>query len=88
MEAVPKNLENIGTTMSNFDHKIDHGTEDRLKAGGTYCGYAAWDFFAFVWWDDPKFKAMIKQYQVHIDTIEADTLQEIMNIASRRYGFD
>jgi len=87
MEAVPSNLENIGVAMSNFDHAIDDGTEDRLKAGGVCCGYSAWNFFAFVWWNS-KFKAMIKQYQVHVDTIEADTLQEIMDIASQRYGFD
>jgi len=86
MEIMPTNLENIGIAMSNANYSIDDGTEDRLKAGGVCCGYAAWDFFAFVWWDS-KFKAMIKQYKVHVATIEADTLQGIMDIASQLYGF-
>ena len=87
MEQLPSNLIDIGTIMSNFDHVIDDGAEEKLKAGGVYGGYAAWNFYACVWYDK-KFKAMVKQYGVWIDTIEGDTLYEIMGIASKLYGYE
>ena len=87
METLPSSLEYIGDIMSNFDHVIDAGAEEKLKAGGVYGGYAAWNFYAEVWYDK-KFKAMVKQYRVHIDTIECDTLYEIMDTASKLYGYE
>ena len=84
-ETLPDDLESIGDIMSNFGHEIDSDAEDKLKAGGVYGGYPAWNFYAYVWWDS-RFKAMIKQYRVHVNTIEADSLREIMDIASQYYG--
>jgi len=85
MEQLPSGFEDIGTIMSNFDHVIDDGAEEKLKAGGVYGGYAAWNFYAEVWYDK-KFEAMVKQYGVHVNTIEGDTLQEIMDTASKLCG--
>ena len=56
-DILPEGLENIGKIMSNFNHEIEDGAEDRLKTGKFYGGYTAWNFFAEVWWNGNKFKA-------------------------------
>ena len=85
-EVLPDNLEDIGHIMTNFDHTIEPDAEDRLKVGGVYGGYPGWHFYALVWWDAPLFKAMVKQYRTHVNTIEAESLQGIMDIACEYYG--
>ena len=87
IETLPSGFEDIGAIMSNFDHVIDDDAEEKLKAGGVYGGYAAWNFYAVVWYDK-KFKAMIKQYRAHVNTIKGDSLQEIMDAASGLYGYE
>jgi len=84
-ESLPEGLESIGTIMSNFDHVIEDGAEEKLKASAVYGEYTAWNFWAAVWWDG-EFKAMIKQYRNHTNTLVSDTLQDIMDEASEYYG--
>ena len=84
-ETIPDGFESVGVIMSNFNEEIEDNAEGQLKAGGVYGEYPGWSFYAFVWWDS-KFKAMIKQYKVHVNTISADSLQEIMDIARQYYG--
>ena len=84
-EKVPEGFEPIGCIMSNFDHTINEDAEEKLKAGKVFGEYTAWNFFAFVWWDG-KFKAMIKQYIAHVNTLESNTLQGIMDEACKYYG--
>lgn len=86
MEKLPNDLEELGTIMSNFDHEIENAAEEKLKAGGVFGEYTAWNFWAAVWWDGNKFKAMIKQYRSHVNTLENDSLQGIMNEACEYYG--
>ncbi len=86
METVPNNLENIGDVMSNCDHEIETDAEEKLKSGSFSGKYPAWDFHGTVWFDTDKFKCQIMQCHSHIDTIEADSLSEIMSIASEKYG--
>ncbi|HEA68600.1 MAG TPA: hypothetical protein ENI07_17515 [Desulfobacterales bacterium] len=86
METVPNNMENIGCVMSNFDYEIETDAEDKLKSGQFFGGYSAWDLHGTVWFNTGKFKCRIMQYHSHIDTIEAESLSEIMSIASEKYG--
>lgn len=86
METVPENLESIGTIMSNFDHGIEEGAEERLKTEPVFGEYTAWNFWAAVWFEDGVFKCMVKQYRSHVSTFSAETLREIMEEASDRYG--
>jgi len=88
MEKRPTDLVYIGDIMSNFNHEIENDAEEKLKAGGVYGAYPAWNFHSTVWFDSKKFKCQIKQYRVHVDTIEADSLSEIMEKASAIYGND
>ncbi len=84
-ENLPEGLKSIGTIMSNFDRGIEADAQEQLKAGGVYGEYTAWNFWAAVWWDG-EFKAMIKQYCNHVNTLASDTLQGIMDEASEYYG--
>jgi hypothetical protein len=86
MKKLPEELKCIGDVMSNFDHEIESGAADRLKKGKVYGEYPAVEFFAKVWWDGNVFCAEIMRYCSHVDTLEADTLDEIMSQASSRYG--
>jgi hypothetical protein len=86
LESVPHDLKFIGELMSNFDHKIKNNAEGILK-NDRVCGqYPAWNFFGLLWYAENKFKCHIAQYHQHINTIEGDTLQEIMEKASDLYG--
>lgn len=86
MDKLPENLKYIGIIMSNFDHDIVNGAEEKLKPGDVWGEYTAWYFWAAVWWNGKKFKAMIKKYCEHVDTLESDSLQGIMDEACKRYG--
>ena len=88
METCPENLEYIpDSVMSNFDHEIDHDVEQKVKQGGHYADYPAWNFHGTVWFDG-KFKCEIRRHHCHIATLEAETLQEIMDEASASWGMD
>lgn len=80
-------MEYLGSVMSNFDHKIEEGFEEKLKAGKFYGSYPAQNFHGTVWFNGC-FKCGIMQYRVHVATIEGETLQEIMDDACSKYGFE
>lgn len=88
METVPNDFDFIGDVMSNFDHMIEDGMEEKLKSGKFYGDYSAWNFHAQVWFDGKNFKAMVKRYQAHVGTITALTLEQIMELASDNWGYD
>lgn len=77
----------IGIKLSNFDFKIEDGTEDELRAGNVYCGYSAWDFFGDVWFEDGMFHCYVMIYGGHVDTISAGSLHELMELCSDAYGY-
>ena len=72
--------------MSNFDHTIDDAAERLLKQNKVYSGYPAWNFHGDVWFEDGKFYCEIWQYHNHVNTVEASTLQEIMDTCCEFYG--
>ncbi len=71
--------------MTNFDHTIDKKVAKLLKKEKLYAQYSGWDFHGNVWFNN-KWYCMIKCYCVHRETIEADTLEEIMTMVSKKYG--
>ena len=86
MKTLPEGLVEIGEVMSNFDGVIEEDAEFRLMNEPSYGAYSAWEFWGAVWFEDGQFHCMIKRYCRHIDTISADSLQEIMDIACDRHG--
>lgn len=88
LESVPADYEELDdNVMSNCDHEIEDWAEEKLKTEKVYGEYPAWNFYGLVWWDGKKFKCMIKQYGIHVDTIEGKTLKKIMKKASDKYGY-
>ena len=83
-------MEDIGTVMSNFDREIDEEVAAQLceKPGLVMAGYPGWDFYARVFYLDTKYHAEVWRYRTPVDTISADTLQEIMHDVSEEYGYD
>ena len=81
-------MRDIGDRMSNFDHSIDPGTEDELRAGGCFCGYPAWNFYGRVWFEDGKFHCRVAQYGTHVATISENSLTDLMSECSDQFGGD
>lgn len=87
MEKVPENFNYIGDVMSNFDHAIESGMENKLKSDKLYGDYAGWNFHGQVWFDKV-FKCQVMVYGSHSATIEAGTLKVLMDKVSTEYGSD
>ena len=88
MKTLPEGLIDLGACMSNFDHAFESDKLDKVKAGGHSCGYAGWEFWGDVWYEDGKFHCQVKRYHQHIDTITAPTPAELMVNVSDKYGYE
>lgn len=74
--------------MSNFDHTIDPGMAEALKAGGVFSRHAAMNFNAKVWWADGQFHSEPWVYGSPRSVLSADTLDELMSMANEIYGYE
>lgn len=83
-------MEEIEAHMSNFDHVIDDGMEEQLRAqpGKVYSRHAAWNFNAKVWFEDGQFHSEIWVYCSPRETLHAETLRELMQVANDEYGHE
>lgn len=91
MKKVPKTFKYYGQdVMSNFDHEIDEAVEKAIKGKSYFADYPGWNFHSTVWWDKEvkKWCCEVMRYHIHVETVEADTLQEIMNVVSNKYGYE
>lgn len=61
--------------------------EELLKTGKYYCGHAAWDFYGKIWYEEGKFKEEVKQHNIVIVVIEADTLLELIQKVNDKFGW-
>jgi hypothetical protein len=85
-QSAPPDAATLDLKMSNFDHVIDSGLAERLQGGNFIADYFAWNFKGVVWFQDSQFHCEIWRYRQHVDTIHANSLQDIMDIASTQYG--
>jgi hypothetical protein len=78
-----------GKGMSNFDHTVDPGLEDDLRAG-MRGEHSAWNFHGEVWFDPDEgvFKEEVSVYGVKRGVLSAPTLEELMRAVSDEYGWD
>jgi len=75
--------------MSNFDHSIDDGLEEALRANPNVAAhYSGWNFSAYVWVipDEDQFTCQVWQYHQPVKELKAATLQEIMDRVSDEFG--
>ena len=82
------NKEGNETVMSNFDGRIDRTLAERLRYEKVVLSYAARAFHGEVWWDRAaaQYRCLIRVYGVRKAVISSPTLEEIMRLASDRYG--
>ncbi len=94
--TVPKNIgelhealdEDIGEVMSNFDGEIDYDIAEKLKENSTfYAGYAAWDFHGDIFYHEGKYYGIIWQYHKWVNTIVADTIENLKSTACYLHGY-
>lgn len=74
--------------MSNCEHTIDKTIEAELKEKEEYGCYAGWNFFGYVWWkrDVQRWACDVWQYHKSVEVVEAETLEEIMQLVCDKYG--
>lgn len=88
MEERPAELVSLQDhVMSNLNNEIHGDIVAKLRAGGCCADYLAWDFHGTVWFEGV-FKCQIVRHQVHLVTLVAESLEEIIREAGSRYGDD
>lgn len=85
---ITDDYEDLGFVMSNFDRHIDRDIEKKLKEGKFSAGYAGWDFYGTVYFEDGKFHCIVKSYGSVVGNYSSETLEEIMEEVSNIHGHD
>jgi len=88
VENVPASYEEWpNAVMTNFDHTIDNEVAGILMEKPFYAQYSGWNFCGYVWWDDGMWACEVMQYNATMEVVRAETLDEVMEIVSDRYGY-
>jgi len=76
--------------MSNYDRKIITATADALKRDELFSRYAGWNFNGKVWRDGERdtWHCEVWCYGNFMETFSAETLEELMQDISDKYGYD
>jgi hypothetical protein len=77
-----------GDIITNLDGSIDRETEKKIKGKKLYASYPAWNFYGGVWWEANQWHCAVKQYHHFMGTLSADTLEELMEEVSDKYGYE
>ena len=85
---VPETYEEVDFEMSNFDGVIDNGFEDAIVGKETFGTHSAWNFNGVVYCRDGKFYEDVWRYCSFVETIFADTLEDLMNEVNDKFGWD
>ncbi|WP_327066810.1 hypothetical protein [Kitasatospora sp. NBC_01302] len=88
IKPVPDGLNEIDLGMSNFDHSIDPGFEDRLRNESVWGRHAAWNFNGRVWFADGEFHEEVWRYGQPVASFSEATLTELMETVSDEYGWE
>lgn len=84
------NMKFVDEGMSNFEHTIDDNLAQILRDGEDklFAQHSAWDFCGYVWYSNGIYHEQIWRYKSPIDEIEAETLEDLMEEANSRYGYN
>ena len=90
MDMRTEDMECCGLDMSNFDHAIEEGCEEALRASPAkvYAGYPGYNFYAQVFFENGEFHAEVQTYCSFRGTWSAPALEELMSTVSNRFGWD
>jgi hypothetical protein len=86
--SVPEGYAEINLGMSNFDHSIDEGFEERLRNERIWGRHAAWNFNGRVWFEDGEFHEQVWRYGQPVEHFSGATLAELMGSVSNEYGWE
>ena len=89
MDRIPEDFKDSKEViMTNFDHTIEKDVANKIKGQKLYAQYSGWNFCGDVWWAGKDWACEIWQYGSYINTLKADTLDELMEEVSNYYGAD
>jgi len=76
------------TVMSNFDHSIDRGLEERILREKVVLQYAGRNFSGDVWYDPEQrvFRCVVNVHGVPREIVSRQSLDEILWYVSDEYG--
>jgi len=73
--------------MSNVDNKINEAVAGKIKGKSYFAQYSGYNFCGYVWWQAGQWHCEVWQYNSHIKTVSADTLEDIMIEVSDEFGY-
>lgn len=88
MKTIPSSLTEIDCFCSNYDGVIDEEIAERLRAGFNYAEYPAYGWHGQVWYEGDQFHCEVWRRHVHIDTVSADTAEQLKQDVCDEYGSD
>jgi len=71
---------------SNSEHAINQTIVERLKNEDSWSTYPGWDFCSYVWHEGNQYHAEIWCYKSHVETLSADTFEELKEEICCEYG--
>lgn len=85
-----ENMTQIILEMSNFDHVVDEGLAEALKEneGAIYGAHPATNFFGKVYYSNEKYYEEVWRYHSVVDTLSADTLEDLMTLVNDKHGWE
>ena len=87
--TVPGDLEYCPENFaSNFDRKINREVAGMLTAGRHFANYPAWEWHGTVWYADGQFHCQVMRYHQHVDTVSAETPEELQQVVSDKWGWE
>jgi len=82
-----EDMEDIGEVMTNYDHSIDQEVAKKLQQSSSVkARYSAWGFCGYVIWNGKKWLCDVMRHHQNVEVMEVDTLEELMEKASEKYG--
>lgn len=88
VKGVPEGYREIKLGMTNFDHTIDAGFEERLRNEPVWGRHAAMNFNGRVWFEADMFHEQVWRYGIPRAYFAAATLSGLMETASAAYGWE
>lgn len=86
-EGPPEDYTEISLGMSNFDHEVDEGFAEALRAGKVFGRHSAWEFNGLVWWDGAQYWEAVYRYHDWRATYATDSLEELMQWVNDDWGW-
>jgi hypothetical protein len=88
LKQMPERSPDLGSIMSNFDHMIEPNAEELLR-NGAYGHYSGREFYGErVWFEDDRFYCEVWRYHAHVDTVEAESLAELIEAVCEKWGYE